>query len=256
MHIQKSLSVFCVVACVGAGSLALHAEDTDVQARAREALRQKMAEVNGQTGRTNAEPPAVVVTLPEQSAPSASAAVPAPAAPATSSVSGTLTPEQEAKVREALRQALASQNGQQPATAATVVVQPAVAAPAQPQPVVNVQEAAPQAPAVISTAPAYPGAPHQLTPEEQQRVLEAERTELARLRTTEAKQNADAKAKVKVAPVKSIATSTPAPVPATTTMAPAQGSKEQRLNELLQLYKADKITPVEYHQERAKILGE
>ena len=32
--------------------------------------------------------------------------------------------------------------------------------------------------------------------------------------------------------------------------------KEQRLKELLQLYLTDKITPREYHQQRAKILAE
>jgi len=34
------------------------------------------------------------------------------------------------------------------------------------------------------------------------------------------------------------------------------GSKQQRLAELLQLYKSDKITPAEYHQQRAKIVAE
>jgi hypothetical protein len=33
-------------------------------------------------------------------------------------------------------------------------------------------------------------------------------------------------------------------------------SKEQRLQQLLQLYKADQITPQEYHDQRAKILSE
>ena len=33
-------------------------------------------------------------------------------------------------------------------------------------------------------------------------------------------------------------------------------AKEQRLKELLQLYLTDKITPREYHQQRAKILAE
>ena len=32
--------------------------------------------------------------------------------------------------------------------------------------------------------------------------------------------------------------------------------KEQRLQELLQKYKADQITPEEYHQQRARILAE
>jgi len=37
---------------------------------------------------------------------------------------------------------------------------------------------------------------------------------------------------------------------------PVALSKEQRLQELLQLYRADRITPVEYHAQRAKILSE
>ena len=37
---------------------------------------------------------------------------------------------------------------------------------------------------------------------------------------------------------------------------PLSVSKEQRLQELLQLYRADKITPEEYHVQRAKILAE
>jgi hypothetical protein len=34
------------------------------------------------------------------------------------------------------------------------------------------------------------------------------------------------------------------------------GSKEQKLYDLLQQYKADKITPSEYHQRRAQIIAE
>jgi hypothetical protein len=34
------------------------------------------------------------------------------------------------------------------------------------------------------------------------------------------------------------------------------GDKEQRLQDLLRKYRADQITPEEYHQQRAKILAE
>ena len=50
------------------------------------------------------------------------------------------------------------------------------------------------------------------------------------------------------------APATPAEPAAPTTLAP--GSKEARLAELLQLYKADRITPTEYHEQRAKIIAE
>ncbi|HLP76241.1 MAG TPA: hypothetical protein VK327_04920, partial [Candidatus Paceibacterota bacterium] len=45
---------------------------------------------------------------------------------------------------------------------------------------------------------------------------------------------------------------TPLPAPATG-LSPA---KEQKLQALLDDYKADKLTPEQYHEERAKILGE
>ncbi|HEX4644698.1 MAG TPA: hypothetical protein VH598_03745 [Verrucomicrobiae bacterium] len=43
----------------------------------------------------------------------------------------------------------------------------------------------------------------------------------------------------------------PAPPPVLKTT----GSKEQRLDDLLRLYKADQITPLEYHVQRAKIIA-
>lgn len=45
-----------------------------------------------------------------------------------------------------------------------------------------------------------------------------------------------------------------APMEAPASSLPA--SKEQRLQQLLQLYRADQITPQEYHEQRAKILSE
>jgi hypothetical protein len=33
-------------------------------------------------------------------------------------------------------------------------------------------------------------------------------------------------------------------------------TKQQKLSDLLELYKADKLTPAEYHAQRAKILSE
>ena len=48
-------------------------------------------------------------------------------------------------------------------------------------------------------------------------------------------------------------TPVPAPQPVLSTLS---GPKEKRLSDLLALYKADTITPAEYHQERAKIIAE
>jgi hypothetical protein len=48
----------------------------------------------------------------------------------------------------------------------------------------------------------------------------------------------------------------PAPAPFTAQPVVMQGSREQRLQQLLNDYKADKISPQEFHQRRAKILAE
>jgi hypothetical protein len=37
---------------------------------------------------------------------------------------------------------------------------------------------------------------------------------------------------------------------------PLPAAKQQKLDELLQQYRADRITPEQYHEQRAKILGE
>jgi translation initiation factor IF-2 len=48
----------------------------------------------------------------------------------------------------------------------------------------------------------------------------------------------------------------PAVVPVAVMAAPPATAKEQRLAELLRRYKADEITPLQYHTERAKIIAE
>jgi hypothetical protein len=48
----------------------------------------------------------------------------------------------------------------------------------------------------------------------------------------------------------------PAPVPMVAPPLPISGTKEQRLAELLRQYKADTITPQQYHEQRAKIIAE
>jgi hypothetical protein len=46
-----------------------------------------------------------------------------------------------------------------------------------------------------------------------------------------------------------------APIPAAAPL-PISASKQQRLADLLRLYQADEITPLQYHTERAKIVAE
>lgn len=219
MHFQKLLPVICVASLVSASALTVRAADTDAQARARELLRQKMSQLDTQNA------PAT----PSNSAP---APAPAPAVPAPAP------------------------------TPAPVAAAPAPApAPVTPAPVA--QTPAPR--------PVQPAAFH-LTPEQLQQVLDAERSEKARLDAADRSSAATVAAEKKPEVVKTRKTKEPAPVaPAPVSVAnkpvspspvdapipPAlSGSKEQRLLELLERYKADKISPYEYHQERAKILAE
>jgi hypothetical protein len=63
----------------------------------------------------------------------------------------------------------------------------------------------------------------------------------------------------KVAPEKVFPSASPATATASASAPPPSGvspDKEQRLYQLLQDYKADKLTPFEYHTQRAKILSE
>jgi hypothetical protein len=52
------------------------------------------------------------------------------------------------------------------------------------------------------------------------------------------------------------ATATAAPVPVPASTLPISTDKAQRLADLLRLYQADEITPLQYHTARAKIIAE
>jgi len=217
MHIQKLLAMISAGAIFGAGSLQAQSVDNDIQAKAREALRQKMAELGSQPAATNSPAPAApTVPVP----PTAPVTPPPPAAPVAPAVTpkadtkafeqtGQLPPpavmvtppkrvskELQAQALEALRQKKAELDAQEPVVTPTPTV--AAVAPMAPIPT-------PAPITVVKSAPAVD--------------LHA-------------------------------APPTPAPVPV------LSGSKEQRLDELLQLYKTDRITPAEYHQQRAKIIAE
>ena len=232
MHFQKLCAVICGVTFLVASSLNLKADDTDAQAKAREALRKAMEELNAQQGKPASKP--------------AAPAVKETPAPAPKPVPVTPAPEPVA-----------------PAPA------PAAVAPTPaPEP----------APTAVAPAPTAGFPQSKLSAEDQERVLEAMRNERAKL---DAAEQAGAKSKAPPVAIKSgngsaeqaelkkeakeqekkeremqkMAAKSGTPItPPPADMAP--GSKEQRLYELLQKYKADQITPTEYHQQRAKILAE
>jgi hypothetical protein len=212
MHIQKLLAMISVGAIFSAVSLQAQSADSDLQAKAREAMRQKMAELGTKPALTNKPvpaPPQPVVPAPPPAPvepvvviPPPPAAVPAPAvlppAAVVTSPPQVASPELQAQALEALRQKKAELDAQEPTVA--------VKTPAAPMsPIAPAPMTMPKTTSTPATTPAFPvmPGPQYVTP---------------------------------------------------STM--LSGSKEQRLAELLQLYRTDKITPAEYHQQRAKILGE
>jgi hypothetical protein len=100
---------------------------------------------------------------------------------------------------------------------------------------------------LATTTQPTPVAAHFAQPEAQSKAekaaqLEAEKSEAAAQAERRAKHNANM-APAAFQPIQSPAL-------------PISGDKQQRLADLLQKYRADQITPEQYHQERAKILGE
>lgn len=221
MRIPKSLVVICVAVAGVVGSLHAQRADTDLQLKAREELRQKLDELNAQ--------------------PPSAAPDPTPVAP----------PKKAKRVK-----------------APQVVTPPIQVAPAAPIALT---------PAPVPVAPVAPVAPAVAAPvavsytadaEAKAKAEELVRQKMAELDAQEkanmpAPQAPVVKAKVKSAPA---AQAFPEPTPPVVNVEPASsaaftaplvaGSKEARLAGLLQRYKADQITPQEYHAQRAQILAE
>ncbi len=228
MRISKKLLTFGAAAlCLTAVSS--RAVDTEADIKLREALRQKMAEM-GPESSTPAPAPAkpAKVKAPKKAAPVA--------APAPVVVAPAAKPEPVVAPQVAAPAA--------PVVAAPVVAQPAVApadqaeadrlrealrariqqeAVAPTQPATVVTHGSDLQPAVSSTQIVAPAAPVQAEP---------------------------------AAPAQPIVEAPKGPAVLETPASPLPMSKEARLAALLQRYKADLISPQEYHEERAKILAE
>jgi hypothetical protein len=276
MRIPKSLPVFCVVIMGAVGSLYGQRVDSDLQAKAREALREKMSELGNSPATTQPAPAAPVApaATPAPSAPVANTPPPVPAAPPvtpspepaqTASAAPkkamviTRNPDAQAKAEEALRRKMAELEQGSQASAPPAKVEPIVATaptPAVPQPtpapVAQPMPVAAQPPANPEPAPAM-SAPAAPAPESAPMASTPAASEAA---PTPAAPAATAEVPAKPVEVKAV-TSTPAPAPEASPAPSASAiSKEQRLADLLEQYKADKITPYQYHTERAKILAE
>ena len=172
--------------------------------------------------------------------------------------------EADARLREALRQKIAEMNAPQaaptapaaPTTPATPVTPPPVVPPVTPAPV-----APPVAPAPVVTASVPAPAPNITATVEDDaqtaRLREAVRARIAEENSKSAvtvpqttiTQGSDLNPAVSTVKVV-------APTPTVAPPLPVPSSKEDRLAQLLRQYKADEITPEQYHQQRAKILAE
>ncbi|MDB6124882.1 MAG: hypothetical protein JWQ71_3875 [Pedosphaera sp.] len=278
MQMPKSLLVVCMAA-LGVSSLQAQ-NDSDLQLRAREELRRKIADLRTEQPSSSNAAAAASPTQAPRTAPAVAESAPVAPAQAAAPL------DKEGQAREALRQKIAEIRAQQKdvelrAQGGRVVrSQPAetqpVASEVKPQPPVQV-------PAVDTKAEEAKGRA------EEARIMEMNRQQAeakAKLEATpvidakaekarkkmEAKAQAEAEKQAKARAKRESAEQADAnkyktvelfsarPVekgatPASNTTG-SSGSKEVRLATLLEQYKADKITPAEYHSERAKILAE
>ena len=319
MQISRPLLLACAAAICFTPAL-LHAYDNEAQLRARQALEDKMKELDTQQAATNAAPPPAATTTtnakpskksksktPEKPQPSAEVSTPPAQKPAPPAV--LVTP---GKPPEQIPPAQPAPQVQKPAmtpppsvSAAPTNAQPAMPAPppavSQPAPAMSappVRPAAPQGekpamatppvvsqPPATSAPPAQPAAPQAkkptMTPPAASAPVysgnptapsgENEATEKERLALQMKMKESQAQ------PASTNATSQPwtnsynppvqtqhvTPTPPVSTLPPLTGppsslsaAKQQKLDQLLQLYRADQITPQEYHAQRAKILSE
>ncbi len=260
MRIPKFMVLSCAVVLGTVGSLQAQRDDSDLQAKARDELHKKMMELNSTPSAVpapapvapvkkpkpvkvqappvvNTPPPVVATPPPVVKAPPPPvvkpipAVVPPPPAPVAASASsaGMFMPPpnpDRVKAEEVLRQKMAELNAQDAGAKPAMVMSHSSDADARD---VAKTEAELKA---RSDAKARAKAPKAVLPPP--------------VETTPG-----VPPPVVISPtVASSTTPPPVIVPA------AMGSKEQRLGVLLQQYKADQITPQEYHAQRAKILAE
>lgn len=174
----------------------------------------------------------------------------------------------EEQLREALRQRLATESGGQPVAAKPAPAAPAAAKP----PAASAAKAAP----VVTAAPTAVAAPNTFVDDATTaRLREALRQSMEAptaasgasgaasvpivdqaVAEAEARQKAGTQAQSTPASAAAAATTGVQPQPLATPASPIPAGKQQRLAELLTKYKADQITPHEYHRQRASILAE
>jgi hypothetical protein len=225
MQISRCLALACAAATI-LSPLLVRADDTEVQIRAREALEQQM---NAQSV-TSAPPRAVTKPAPVKPKP-------LPPAPA-----------------------------QKPTPQPVLVLESGVSQPAPVKPAPAAQPATKSAPYYTpytpepSSASANPETGAQLQQALQERMSQTQ----SHPQATEAPQgiNYPWYPEKEKTPTAAVTQQMPTPAPMASSLPPMQGppsslsaSKQQQLEQLLQQYRADQITPAQYHEQRAKILS-
>jgi len=251
---MQKLNCFLVV-CAMAASVSLvpmsHAQDNEAQAKARQALREKLDQLDGSATvskdteaqakarevlrkQSNQAPPSAV---PQPSMISQPAPKPAPVmitmAPAVAPAVAAADAQNIEKARQAVRQELDRLSSSSPDSPEVAKAREAMRQKLaeSPQPAGNQN--------VVTAARAQTEAQ---TKAEKAAQLEADKAEAAAKAERTAKRNA------KLAPNAFQPIEAPA--------LPVSNEKQQRLAELLQKYRADQVTPEQHHLERAKILAE
>lgn len=289
---MRNFRLLPVVAAIAFCSVAIcaRADDTAAQAAARAALMQKMDQLNGGPQETNAPAPAPAQpAMAPQTPPPAAATPPAATATPPPAASASETADQQAAARAALMQKLNELNSQ-PASAPMTAEQqsalatagmsqtnqsvasqvqaetnmpPAIAPMAEPPVVVSPSLAAP--PAITNETTQYPVNPaNGMWPQGKAApivVPPVEQPEPAMQPPGAAPAPAPAPQPV-LTPAPSPATSLPSMSPPETETQltapplPISQEKQEELQELLQRYIANQVTPAQYQEERAKIIAQ
>ena len=245
MQTLKTVFVFCLVAaCAVPASFAdansgdqatIQRQNEEQIARAREAVRRKIAELNAQ------EPVAPVAVAP----PPVVKVKPAPAPIAVPMVE--IKP---APLAKPAKPAKAPKPAPEPRTAAAPKSGTPVAAAKSPQPAMS------PASAGFSPIPTNPGLP----PDQDEKLRESVRQTISLANAQDRAAYIDtstiAAPVLAGTPQSKIQPTPTAFAPIAPPASSLSAAKDSRLADLLRQYKADTITPEQYHTERAKILAE
>jgi len=256
-QISKTFLAVCTLA-VCTVSFCFASPDSRSQAQAREALRQKIAQLNAQDSTTATRTPkaasskkkAVPAPKPQPAAQTPSTKITATAPPPTAATSAPVeksapnaapitysTQEEIARQREAVRQKITDLSAQEKAVKSAT---PRKAACVEKQPRAKPHDT--QSNDVIKPEQAAAAAEAKARAEEQQRGTVEAKTPKMKARKSKPEMATE------IIPTQFGPIESPPPV--------VPASKAAKLEDLLQKYKADQITPEEYHNQRAKILAE